>query len=179
MKEGQLIIELYEYIHNSESIPPFEYISCPLEKCFSGKKSVSLKEIIQKSFDNIAPQKKNKEKEREFLEKAEEAGLGKITVLFAKSKKDAEPYLELTNVIPMGITLDDARQNHKKRNEIILYGRYRLTDGHNTMFLRDAQRLTLIYSSHIGDKSTMYAPEADDEDMPAKEICLNITYLQA
>lgn len=179
MKEGQLVIELYEYLQDSESIPPFEYISCPLEKCFSGKNNVSLKEIIQKSFDNFSPQNKNKEKEREFLEKAEEAGLGKINVSYESAKKDNEPYLELTNVIPVGMSMDDARLNHKKRNEIILRGKYRLTDGNSTMKLRDAQRLTLIYSSHNNDRPTMYDNDMDVEDTPAKEICLNITYLQA
>ena len=82
--------------------------------------------------------------------------------------------MELTNVVPVSFTYADARQQKKSRDEIILKGRYRLSAGNEVTTLRDAQRLTLIYSS------TAEAEEADgaDEEAEEKVINMNITYLQ-
>jgi len=81
--------------------------------------------------------------------------------------------VELTNIIPVTFTSADARMAKLDRDSIILKGRYRLSAGNEVTTLRDAQRLTLIYSNYDAESW-----QQDDPDEEKKEICLNITYLQ-
>ena len=171
--EGKLVIEVYEYSEEADQMPVFEYIPCDLSKCIRGK-SASLKEIIERGFDDLPKKAQDSEKRQEVLRKVEEAGIGKIDVAFHPAKGNADDCVELTNVVPVSFTYADARQQKKSRDEIILKGRYRLSTGNEVTTLRDAQRLTLTYSS------AAEAEEADgaDEEAEEKEISLNITYLQ-
>lgn len=171
--EGKLVIEVYEYSEEADQMPVFEYIPCDLSKCIRGK-SASLKEIIERGFDDLPKKAQDSEKRQEVLRKVEEAGIGKIDVAFHPAKGNADDCVELTNVVPVSFTYADARQQKKSRDEIILKGRYRLSAGNEVTTLRDAQRLTLIYSS------TAEAEEADgaDEEAEEKVISMNITYLQ-
>lgn len=181
MTEGKLIIEVYEYTADSPVTPAFEFIPCPLADCFSRGNKATLKEIIQKGFDTLARKDQNTEKRKEVLQKLEEANIGRISVLYNKATPTSEAYIELTNVVQDTLADADVRRARKHKDDIILYGRYRLTDGVETTKLRDAQRLTLIYSTYaeVSDMDMSDDPEMIEEREAPKEICLNITYLQA
>ena len=173
MEDGRLIVEVYEYAEDAVSAPVFEYIPCALKDCLRHNKA-TLNELIQRGFDALPKKDRNAEKCKEILQKFEDAGIGKIDVSFVKT--GGEPYVELTNVVQVSITDANASlKKNKKQNGIILYGKYKLSDGTETTRLRDAQRLSLIYSTWDDTASFTEAPE-DGE--PPKEICLNITYLQ-
>lgn len=177
MSEDQLVIELYEYFEDADTAPPFRYILCPLEKCLSRKKTATLEEIIRKGFESMPAREQNRAMEQEFLRMIDEAAIGRISVSYVKPS-DGDPYVELTNVTQVSITDSDVRRDQSKRNDIILYGRYRLADNNgNVMRLRDAQRLSLFYSNHAASHS-IFDPVIDEETPAAKDICLNITYLQ-
>lgn len=170
--EGKLIIEIYEYENNSYSMPAFEYIPCELATCLKGK-NTTLKEIIQRGFDDLPRKSQDSEKRQEVLQKIEDADIGRIGVAYRPAKGNSDACVELTNVVPVTMLYSDARRKKVNKDEIILKGKYRLSAGNETTTLRDAQRLTLIYSNYED------APEdRDDADEDAKEICLNITYLQ-
>ena len=171
--EGMLIIEVYEYVDNDSSVPAFEYIPCELSKCLRGK-NTTLKEIIQRGFDALPRKAQDSERRQEVLKKLDDAGIGKIDVVFHPEKGGKEPCIQLTNVEPVSLTYADARRVKQSKDSIILKGRYRLSTGNEVTILKDAQRLTLIYSSK---------PEGADlgefeEEENQREICLNITYMQ-
>ena len=176
--EGKLVIEVYEYMKDSYSMPAFEYIPCELSKCLKGKSS-TLKEIIQRGFDALPKKAQDSEKRREVLQKLEDANIGRIDVAFHQAKGSDDAYIELTNVVPVTISYADARRTKVNKDDIILRGRYKLSDGNETTMLRDAQRLTLIYSTYSENTKSVFAgPDEDEEPEEEREICLNVTYLQ-
>lgn len=171
--EGKIIVEVYEYADNSSMIPAFEYIPCDLAICLKGK-NATLKEIIQRGFGDLPRKTQDIEKRREILQKLEDAGIGKIDVVFHPAKNGKESCVELTNVVPVHLTYADARRIKQNKDSIILKGRYKLSAGNEVTTLKDAQRLTLTYS----DAAENDGQSAPDEENVQREICLNITYLQ-
>lgn len=172
MADGRLIIEVYEYTGDSTAAPAFEYIPCSFEKCFKNNKA-TLKEIIQRGLAH------KPDKLKDVIRKVEEAGIDKVEVTYHKQTSHADAYIELTNVVQ--VTMADADASRKKKNrqnDIILYGKYRLSDGTETTKLRDAQRLSLIYTSGTQNADDFWNLNDDEETEEQKEICLNITYLQ-
>lgn len=179
MAGGKLIVEVYEYTKGSSAVPSFEYIPCELSKCLSRGNKAPLKEIIEKGFETLPKKSRDLGKQQEVLQKLEEANIGRINVAYHAAGNVTDAYIELTNVVPVSIAYADARRIGDNKDDIILYGRYKLTDGNETTVLNDAQRLTLIYSnyadSRIEDEETENIEDIDVQ----KEIRLNITYLQA
>ena len=174
MAEGKLVIEVYEYTEDMELLPSFEFISCSLSDVLKNKKA-TLEEIIQRGFGKD----RNQEKRDEILKKLKSAGINKIIVSYNNSNA-AEPYVELTNVVKDSMLGADASRKKSKQNDIILHGKYRLSAGTETTKLKDAQRLSLIYSSWAEENKGWGAMDAetDEQAESPKEICLNITYLQ-
>ncbi len=178
MSAGKMIVEIYEYSEDTSIVPPFEYIPCDLDNCMKKNKTATLKDIIETGFDDLPKKYQNTEKRREIMEKLEEADIGRIIVAYHQPRGKEDPYIELTNITQVTMTDADARRVRSNKNEIILYGRYRLTDGNETMKLRDSQRLTLIYTNTKDEAWDPFEQEESDPDEAQKEICLNITYLQ-
>lgn len=166
MMEGKLIVEVYEYSQNL-SVPVFEFIPCTLSKCLK-KNSTSLQKIIKRGFKLLPKKDRDSRKRDEVLRKLVEAGVEEIKVSYNRCSESNEPYIELTNVEQLSIMDADARRK-KNMDDIILYGKYKLSNGADATMLMDAQRLSLIYSA---------ASESNDITETRKEICLNITYLQ-
>ena len=179
MAGGKLIIEIYEYKNDSPDVPPFEYIPCDLESCLKKNRKATLREIIQSGFDNLPKKNQNISKRQEALALLDEADIGKISVQFNPGRGDEDPCIQLTNVVQVTMAYADARRGKTGgKDEIILYGRYRMADENETTILKDSQRLTLIYSTAApqgSDADTEYP--AEEREAP-KEICLNITYIQ-
>lgn len=172
MAEGKLIVEVYEYTEDVEALPKFEYIPCELDKCLRNDRA-TLKSIIQQGLS------KQPDKLRETVRKVEEAGIDRIEVVYHRPTRQTEPYIELTNVVQLSMADADAsRRRGRRQNDIILYGKYRLSEGIDSTRLRDAQRLSLIYTS--ADEHSAFAEEPEEFGIATahKEICLNITYLQ-
>ncbi len=171
--EGKLVIEIYEYAEDTVRMPVFEYIPCELSKCLKGK-SATLKEIIQRGFDDLPRKTQDLEKRMEVLQKIDAANIGRIDVAYHPARGTNDACVELTNVVPVSFSYADARRVKINRDDIVLKGKYRLSAGNEVTTLRDAQRLTLIYSS-VPEEG-----EQDEQDEPEmqREICLNITYLQ-
>ena len=179
--EGMLIIEIYEYSKNS-SLPVFEYIPCDLSKCMKGR-SATLKDIINRGFDDVPRKAQNTDKRNDVLQKLEEANIGRINVVYHnvvyhKEKGASDACVELTNVIPITMSYADARRMQSDKNIIILKGQYKLSEGNEITILRDAQRLTLSYSNYVDDTGDIDNAYGIDADEMQKEICLNITFLQ-
>ncbi len=180
MAEGTLIIEVYEYVENDYTVPSFEYIPCSLERCMKGN-SATLKQIIQNGFDDLPKKDQNAQKRQEILQKLEDADIGRIQVAYHAGRGNEDPYINLTNVIPVSMSYADARQLNSHQDSIILYGRYRLTDGNASTILKDAQRLTLTYNTRAEEnelRNRIVPEDPEEHSEPDKEICLNITYLQ-
>ncbi len=171
--EGKLIIEVYEYSEDASQAPEFEFIPCELDKCLKGK-STTLKEIIQRGFDDLPKKTQDSDKRMEVLQKLDDADIGRIDVVYHPAKGNSDACVELTNLAPVTMSFADARRIKNNKNDIILKGRYRLSAGNEVTTLRDAQRLTLIYSNLEENDE----PEENEEGEAQKEICLNITYLQ-
>ncbi len=175
--EGKLIIEIYEYSSDSSSMPVFEYIPCDLSKCLKGK-SAALKDIIRRGFDDVPRKTQDTDKRQEVFQKLEDANIGRINVVYHPARGDNDACVELTNVVPVTMAYADIRRAKGDKDEIILRGRYKLSEGNEITTLRDAQRLTLSYSTYGdagADAGNAFEPDADEAQ---KEICLNITYLQ-
>ena len=178
MADGKLIIEVYEYLEDSPDVPPFEYIPCNLDSCLKKNKQCKLRELIEKGFDEMPKKNVDFAKRQEFLTKLDEADIGKISVEFHPASGDQDPYVELTNVVQVTMSYADARRvQTTNKEEIILYGRYKMTEGNDTTKLKDSQRLTLIYSSGAGEESADEESYDAEEPEVQKEICLNITYI--
>ena len=180
MSDGRLIIEVYEYREDSPDVPRFEYIPCDLESCLKKNRQCRLRELIEKGFDEMPKKSVDFSKKQEILSRLDEADIGKINVQYHPAAGDQDAYVELTNVVQVSMSDADARRGKESgKEEIILYGRYRMTDGNDTTRLKDSQRLTLIYAS-----DAVREPEDDgeypggEENGVQKEICLNITYIQ-
>ena len=172
MGGAKLIIEVYEYTEDGFIMPRFKYIPCVVAKCVKRNRA-TLKEIIQRGLMHKPDELK------EILRKVEEAGIDKIDVLYHKASKVSESYIELTNVVPVSMADADAsRTLNKKRHDIILYGKYQLSDGTEITRLKDAQRLSLIYSDGIERNAGFEEAYSNNDRDIAKEICLNITYIQ-
>lgn len=179
MADGKLIIEVYEYVEDSPDVPPFEFIPCDLETCLKKNRQCKLRELIEKGFDEMPKKNVDFAKRQEFLAKLDEADIGKINVEFHPASGDQDPYVELTNVVQVTMAYADARRvQTTSKEEIILYGRYKMTDGNDTTKLKDSQRLTLIYSSGAGQEAEEGESWDSEEIETQKEICLNITYIQ-
>ena len=176
--DRRLIIEIYEYTEGASVAPPFEYIPCDLTACFKRNNRASLQEIIQKGFDTLPRRNQDVDKRQAIFKKLEEADIGKISVVYNPGSASVDPCIELTNVMPVTMAYADARRVKEDKNDIILYGRYRLTEGNETTVLRDAQRLTLIYTSRADGEEETDEAEDGAEPQALKEICLNITFLQ-
>ena len=179
MADGKLIIEVYEYREDSADIPPFEYIPCDLDKCMKKSRKATLREIIRNGFDDLSKKNQDVTKLKEILARLDEADIAKISVVYNPGKGDEDPYVQLTNVVQVTMAYADARKSKAGgKDDIILYGRYRMADETEATVLKDSQRLTLIYSSAGGrDQEYEEQNSADEHDVP-KEICLNITYIQ-
>ena len=177
MADGRLIVEIYEYPENSPEIPTFAFYPCNLQSCIKRSNKSTLKEIIENGFDDLNKKERNIEKKQEALEKLEEASFGKIVITYHPRSNNSDPYIELNNVIPVSLAYADARRAQQNNNDIILIGRYKLTEGNETTVLKDAQRLTLIYSN-FEDLSSGNEDEKDCESEDRKEICLNLTFLE-
>ena len=171
--EGKLIIEVYEYSEDASLMPAFEYIPCDLSKCLKGK-STTLKEIIQRGFDDLPRKTQDSDKRMEVLQKIEDADIGRINVVYHPAKGLIDACVELTNVTPVTMSFADARRLKTNKDDIILKGKYRLSSGNEVTTLRDAQRLTLLYSNFMENSE----PTDTEEGESQKEICLNITFLQ-
>lgn len=186
MAEGKLIIELYEYVENEQEYPPFEYIPCKLSDCFKRNSKTTLKDIVTSGFDAYPKRAQNTEKRQEILRKLEDAGIGRIDVMYHPASNGQDSFIELTNLVQVTLTDADIRHTKKNKNSIILRDHYRLTEGNDKTQLRDAQRLTLIYSSHPeGDSGIAVSANVSADDDSAIEasdivrnIYLNITYMQ-
>ena len=179
MAGGKLIIEVYEYVENAPDVPPFEYIPCDMESCLKKNRKATLREIIQNGFDDLSKKNRNISKKQEVLAMLDEADIGKINVVFNPGKGDEDPYIQLTNVMQVTMAYADARRGKAGgKDEIILYGRYRMSDENETTILKDSQRLTLIYSSAADGSHDADAEYSAEEREVPKEICLNITYIQ-
>lgn len=174
--KGTIVLELYEFEEDAP-VPAFEYIPCDLSKCIKGKE-ITLQDLITRGFDDMPRKEKDGSKYDEILQKLEAAGISRITVAVHAEKGDAEPYVELTNVVPVSFSDADARRVKERNNEIILKGRYKLSDGHSTTVLKDAQRLTLIYSNSGEDPAEDSSGYAGYAEETQREITLNITYFQ-
>lgn len=171
--DGTLIIEVYEYMGDFSAYPDFEYYPCDLSRCLKGK-SATLKEIIQRGFGELPRRTQDTEKRQEVLRKLEAAQIGKIDVAYHPPKAGREPYVELTNVIPVNLTYADALRGKQSKDSIILKGKYKLSTGNEVTTLKDAQRLTLSYYDTIESNGG----DSSDEEAVQREICLNITYLR-
>ena len=179
MAGGKLIIEVYEYRENAPDVPPFEYIPCDLDSCLKKNRKATLREIIQSGFDDLSRKNQNISKRQEMLALLDEADIGKITVMYNPGKGDEDPSIQLTNVVQVTMAYADARRGKTGgKDEIILYGRYRMADENETTILRDSQRLTLIYSSAADRSGDAYPDYPAEEREAPKEICLNVTYIQ-
>lgn len=178
MAEGKLIIEVYEYSEESTTVPSFGYIPCALSECMGSRNRATLKEIIQKGFGTLSRKAQTAEKYAEVMQKLEDANIGKIEVVYNKAAAGNEPYVALTNVVQMTFGSSDITRATNTKDNIILHGRYRTTEGTDTTKLKDAQRLTLIYSNSAEQSWSNGFAENDEETEAQKEICLNITYLQ-
>ena len=179
MAEGKLIIEVYEYVDGDTTVPRFEYIPCNLSDCFRRNQKTTLEEIVRSGFDSLPKRSQNLEKKKDILRMLEEASIDHIDVVYRPANNGFDSFIEFTNIVQETFTGANALRAKSKSNDIILRGRYRLAEGHETTRLKDAQRLTLFYSSQ--DENAPYSNyEADDADEMevAKAICLNITYLQ-
>ena len=179
MADGKLIIELYEYREDSPEVPPFEYIPCDLERCLKKNRKATLREIIRSGFDDLSKKAQDTSKLQEILARLDEADIAKISVVYNPGKGDEDPFVQLTNVVQVTMSYADARHGKAGgKDDIILYGRYRMADETETTVLKDSQRLTLIYSSAGGPGMEVEDPDiAEDREAP-KEICLNITFIQ-
>ena len=177
MAEGRLIVEIYEYRKDSPAVPPFAYYPCGLKNCMGRNNRATLREIIESGFNDVDRREQNTEKKREALEKLEETAFGKISVEYRPASAGTDPCVVLSNVMPVSIAYADARRAQGRSCGIILVGRYKLTEGNETTVLRDAQRLTLIYSNY-GDDETPDGFEDGGDDAVQKEICLNLTFLE-
>ena len=134
---------------------------------------------IEKGFDAMPRRETDLSKKREILGRLDEADIGKIVVRYQPGSADEDPFVELTNVVQESFASADARRaKAKNKEEIILYGRYRMSDGDDTTRLRDSQRLTLIYSSGGGAGPEEETFAGGGERETRKEISLNITYIQ-
>ena len=179
MAYGKLIVEVYEYKEDSTDVPPFEYIPCNLDTSLKKNKQCKLRELIEKGFDEMPKKNQDFSKRQEFLARLDEADIGKINVEFHPASGDQDPYIELTNVVQVTMAYADARRmKANNKEEIILYGRYKMSDGNETTKLKDSQRLTLIYSSGADLKPEDDNPYDMEEKVTQKEICLNITFIQ-
>ncbi len=174
MAEGRLIIEVYEYSSENETMPRFEFIPCLLENCIGRSNNTALDEIVQRGFSNLPRRYQNTDKQKEILKKLGDAGFNKIGVSFHPADDMDDAYVELTNVSPVSMSYADARRS-EDNSGIILSGRYSLSDNGTSMRLKDAQRLTIICSTR--PKDDYYMGMAAQSDEPEKEICLNVTYL--
>ena len=183
MAEGKLIFEIYEYSSSSLEMPAFEYVLCNLSTCMRHSSQAPLSEILQKGFDDLPKGRRDNDKREELLQLLDEANFGKINVLYKPASDTRDACIELTNVVPVSLYGADARQSKKDvgKDSIILYGRYRLTDGDEVTALQDAQRLSLIFSGTEEADSVWSRDASFDDGFPEelrREICLNITYLQ-
>ena len=176
MASGKLIIEVYEYSAQNPDAPRFEFVPCMLDSCIGKKNSATLDNIIRKGFSDLPKKAQNEEKQKELLQKLDDAGFSKINVVFGEERDLHDTYVELSNVLPVSMAYADARRSRDDGGSIILSGRYSFSDSGTNTKLKDAQRLTIIFS---GANSTDYysgglgaADDAED-----REVCLNITYL--
>ena len=177
--EGKLIIEIYEYSEDSSEVPTFEYIPCDLANGLRGK-SVTLKDLILRGFEDMPRKEVNVDKRDDILRKLDDANIGRIEVAYRPEKNGNDACIELTNVVPVTLTFNDARYTRSKKDEIILKGRYKLSEGNEITTLRDAQRLTLVYSN-VEDENWKNRDDDEDgfdESEKRKSIYLNITYLE-
>lgn len=173
--EGKLVIEIYEYDEDSSSVPVFEFIPCELAKCMKGK-TTTLKDLIKRGFDGLPKRAQDTEKRNEVMQLIEDANIGRINVAFNPARDGMDACVEMINVVPVTLTYADARRVKENDDEIILRGRYKLSEGNEITRLHDAQRLTLTYSG--SSENDAYGSGDGDGGAVSKEICLNITYLQ-
>ena len=179
MAYGKLIVEVYEYKEDSPDVPPFAYIPCNLDTGLKKNRQCKLRELIEKGFDEMPKKNQDFSRRQEFLAMLDEADIGKINVEFHPASGDQDPFVELTNVVQVTLAYADARRmKSNNKEEIILYGRYRMTDGNDTTKLKDSQRLTLIYATGADRAPGNPNPYDAEESEAEKEICLNITYIQ-
>lgn len=177
MIDGKLIIEIYEYRDDDLNVPPFEFYPCDLDVCLK-KRKATLREIIEKCFDNVPKKSQDLAKRQEILAQLEAAGIGKINVEYHPASGNEDPYIQMTNVMKISMADADARRVKTNKGDIILYGQYRMSEGNDTTKLRDSQRLTLIYSSAANEIVSDEMPDDPEERDVQKEICLNITFIQ-
>ena len=177
MSDGKLIIEIYEYAEDSAMVPPFEYIPCALSACIKHNNKATLKEIIENGFNSLPKRSQDTDKRRDILQRIDEADIGRISVAYHPARGGTDPYVELTNVVPVSISHADARLIRDNSNNIILHGKYRMSEGNETTILKDAQRLTLVYTNCPAEQER-FGEVDDTEEETQKEISLNITYFQ-
>ena len=176
MPRGKLIAEIYETQENSTHVPHFEYILCDLSDCFKRGDSATLKDIIESGFDSIARKEVDEEARRDVLEKLEDAHLDMINVIYSYGANGNEPSIKLSNVIPISMGYADARRAKRKMDSIILFGRYKFSNENTSTVLKDAQRLSLIYSTY--EEASVYDTANSYDDEEKKEISLNLTFFE-
>jgi hypothetical protein len=177
MALGRLIIEIYKYSSDGDMIPKFEFIPCVLERCLKRNGTTKLEEVIRKGFSDLPRKAQNDEKLKEIMRKLQDAGFGRINVLYNEPVEGADASVELTNITPVSLANADARLKQKEENSIILKGRYSFSDSSTSTKLLDAHRLTIICSNDQSDEYYLGMGNSADTDDDS-EICLNITYLE-
>lgn len=177
MANGRLIIEVYRYTEQNDAMPRFEFVPCSLNSCLKRNSVAKLEDVIRKGFADLPRRLQNESKQKDILQKLQDAGFGRINVLYNESDETDEPYVELTNITPVSMAYADARVKHMDENSIILKGRYSFSDSGTSTKLMDGHRLTIICSGRSEDDYYLgfgNSEQSDDDD----EICLNITYLE-
>lgn len=131
---------------------------------------------MDRGFNLIGKKEQNQESMQSFLTRLDVSGFGGISVEFCPGDKGVDPSVRLTNVMPVYLGGDVVGKARKQDGGIILHGRYRLSDGHETTALKDAQRVTLIYDTTADNEWT--GSSGFGESVAQREICLNITYME-
>ena len=122
MALGKLIIEIYKYSTDGEMIPKFEFIPCVLDRCLKRNGTTKLEEVIRKGFSDLPRKAQNDEKQKEIMKKLQDAGFGRINVLYNEPTDGADASVELTNITPVSLANADARLKQKDENSIRFYG---------------------------------------------------------
>ena len=177
MALGKLIIEIYKYSADGDAIPKFEFIPCVLDRCLKRGGTTKLEEVIRKGFSDLPRRAQNDEKQKEIMQKLQDAGFVRINVLYNEPTDGTDASVELTNITPVSLANADARFKQKDENNLILKGRYSFSDSSTSTKLMDAHRLTIICSNEQSDDYYLGMGNATENDDDS-EICLNITYLE-
>ena len=177
MAAGRLIVEVYKYSDENGTMPRFEFVPCSLNSCLKRNGTAQLEDVIRKGFSDLPRRLQNESKQKDILQKMQDAGFGRINVVYKEADEMDDACVELTNITPVSMAYADARVKHLNENSIILKGRYSFSDSSTSTKLMDGQRLTIICSGSAED-SAYFGLGNSENSRDDDEICLNITYLE-